>query len=367
MKFMKKILLLLAAFAFTNYTSGQEDSITHDGLIRTYRLHIPAGYDPDSLYPLVINMHGLGSNAFEQEIYTEFDNVADTGGFVVVYPNGIGGTWNISQPSGTDDVGFISALIDTVSSQHNIDSQRVYATGMSMGGFMSYRLACELSDRIAAIASVAGLQAFSPCNPVRPVPVVHFHGTADEIVPYIGVPSTIANWVGFDACPADPVVTNLPDIDTTDNSTVTIYYYGPCEESTEVILYTINNGGHTWPGATIIIGVTNQDIKASNEIWQFFRKFTLQGSTGLGHSDRKETACSFYPNPVHGMATAELPAEPACPFDFRIMDLTGKQFLELRNLSDRRFLIDCSRVPPGLYIGIFTDGKSSSYQKIIIR
>ena len=110
------------------------------------------------------NMHGLGSNAFEQEIYTDFDSVADTAGIIVAYPNGIDETWNISSITGTDDVGFISALIDTINLQYSIDLNRVFATGMSMGGFMSYRLACELSGKIAAIASVAGLQAFYPCN-----------------------------------------------------------------------------------------------------------------------------------------------------------------------------------------------------------
>ncbi len=365
---MKKILLFFTAIALFSHAFSQEDSLTHDGLIRTYNLHLPAGYDPDSLYPLVINLHGLGSNAYEEEVYTGFDNVADTGGFVVVYPNGIDGTWNISQTNGTDDVGFISALIDTVDSQYNIDLERVYATGMSMGGFMSYRLACELSDRIAAIAPVAGLQAFSPCNPGRPVPVVHFHGTADDVVPYIGVPSTIDGWVDHDACPATPVVTDLPDINTTDNSTVTTYYYGPCEESTEVILYSINNGGHTWPGATILIGVTNQDIKASNEIWKFFRKFTIHGSNGIQYNEGEEKmSCNFYPNPVHGLATAELVKDPVRPFDFMIFDMTGKLVFEQRNLSEKRFLVDCSRIRSGFYIAAFTCGNSTFYNKIIVR
>ncbi len=118
--------------------------------------------------------------------------VADTAGIVVVYPNGIDETWNVSSTTGTDDVGFISALIDTVDYQYSIDLNRVFATGMSMGGFMSYRLACELSERIAAIASVTGLQAFYPCNPNRPVPILQFHGTADPVVPYAGVPATIS-------------------------------------------------------------------------------------------------------------------------------------------------------------------------------
>lgn len=365
---MKKTLLTIAALITFLFSFSQEFTLIHDGLTRTYRLHTPTGYNADSLYPFVINMHGLGSNAFEQEIYTAFNNVADSAGIVVAYPNGFNETWNVSSATGTDDVGFISALIDTIDFQYSIDLDRVYATGMSMGGFMSYRLACELADRIAAIASVSGLQAFYPCNPDRPVPVMQFHGTADPIVPYSGVPATISHWVNHNLCPLTPITTDLPDIDTNDNSTVTVSYYGLCEESTEVILYTINNGGHTWPGATIIIGVTNQDIKASNEIWIFFKKYTLQGSTGI-ESDQSEPGltCIFYPNPVNDLATVELVHAPTDHFDFRIFDITGKLLLERNNLSDERFLIDCSQVPAGFYIAVLSSGTKQYHQKIIIR
>ena len=365
---MKKALITLLAISTVLFSSGQEFSITHDGLIRTYRLHLPVGYNPDSLYPFVLNMHGLGSNALEQEFYTAFNDVADSAGFLVAYPNGIDETWNISSVTGTDDVGFISALIDSIDYQYGIDLNRVYATGMSMGGFMSYRLACELAGRIAAIASVTGLQAFYPCNPGRPVPVLQFHGTADPVVPYSGVPSTIANWVNYNTCPSTPVNTDLPDIDTNDNSTVTVSYYGLCEESTEVILYTINNGEHTWPGASFIIGVTNQDIKASYEIWNFFSKFTLQGSTGVDNKfDEQKMSYLFYPNPVRDLATVELAGEPSDHFDFRLFDTTGKLVLEQLNLAGSRFLIDCSLIPDGFYISVLSINNKQSFQKIIIQ
>jgi polyhydroxybutyrate depolymerase len=365
---MKKTLLTIAAALTFYYSFSQEFTLIHDGLIRTYRLHIPEGYTGDSLYPLVINMHGLNSNAFEEEVYTAFNSVADTAGLFVAYPNGIDGTWNISSATGTDDVGFISALIDTVDLQYSIDLNRVYATGMSMGGFMSYRLACELSNRIAAIASVTGLQAFYPCNPDRPVPILQFHGTADPVVPYAGVPATISHWVNHNLCPLDPITTDLPDIDTNDNSTVTVFYYGLCEESTEVILYTINNGEHTWPGATIIIGVTNQDIKASNEIWNFFKKYNLQGSTGISsQSSQLQPVCRIFPNPLYNLATVELINIPSDQFDFRIFDMAGHQVLEQNRILNSRFLIDCSHINAGFYIAVISSGKIQSYQKLIIR
>ncbi len=365
---MNKILLTLFAAITISVSFSQEFTLTHDSLVRSYRLHIPVDYNADSLYPLVVNMHGLGSNAWEQEVYTGFNNVADSAGFLVAYPNGLGETWNISSSSGTDDVGFISALIDTIDLAYNIDLERVYATGMSMGGFMSYRLACELSDRIAAIASVTGLQAFYPCNPGRPVPVMQFHGTADPIVPYTGVPTTINNWVNYNVCPETPVITDLPDIDTTDNSTVTKSYYGPCEESTEVILYTINGGEHTWPGAIIYIGVTNQDIKASYEIWDFFSRFTLQGSTGTKDNPGNELqSWNIYPNPVADFAVVELSVMPSESFDFRIYDMTGKTVLEINNPGSQRFLIDCSLIPAGFYLSEVAAGNSRTFQKIIIK
>jgi polyhydroxybutyrate depolymerase len=364
---MKKTIISLSAILIAILSYSQEYSMIHDGLTRTYRLHTPAGYDGDSLYPLVINMHGLGSNATEEELYTGFNYVADSEGFFVTYPNAIDGTWNITSTTGTDDVGFISALIDTIDLQYNIDLDRVFATGLSMGGFMSYRLACELSERIAAIGPVAGLQASYPCNPGRPVPVVHFHGTADEIVPYAGVPTTISNWVSHNACPETPVVTDLPDIDTNDNSTVTVSYYGPCEDSTEVTLYTINNGEHTWPGAAIIIGVTNKYIQASVEIWNFFKKYNIHGSTGIKiNNDDQEISYQFYPNPVKDLAIVELAAASDELFDFRMFDLTGKLMQEQKNLRGSRFLIDCSQIPAGIYITELTRLRSLSYQKIIV-
>jgi polyhydroxybutyrate depolymerase len=364
---MKNFILsfLLSGIIFLSFS--QEFTLVHDGLTRSYRLHLPVTYNPDSLYPLVINMHGLGSNAWEQELYTEFNNVSDTGGFIVAYPNGINETWNISSESGTDDVGFISALIDTLDYLYNVDFERVYATGMSMGGFMSYRLACQLSDRIAAIASVTGLQAYYPCNPGRDVPVAQFHGTADPVVPYIGVSTTISNWVNYNDCPDTAFIYDLPDINPNDNSTVTVSYYGLCNDSTEVILYTINGGEHTWPGAPIIIGITNQDIHASNEIWRFFQKFTLLGSTGLEDGRLAEVLdYHFYPNPVKDFATVEISGTTMEKFKFRLYNINGQICLDVDQMQGSRFLIDCRGFPTGFYFAECASSSGTSFQKIII-
>ncbi|MFO7613285.1 MAG: PHB depolymerase family esterase [Bacteroidales bacterium] len=348
---MKKWVLFISVFTWCTLLFSQEYSIIHNGLTRTYRLYLPDGYNPSESYPLVINMHGMGSNALEQEIYTEFNQVSDTGEFIVVYPNGVNKLWNVSSTSGVDDVGFISALIDTLDVLYSIDLQRVYATGMSMGGFMSYRLACELSDRIAAIASVTGLQAFFPCTPSRPVPVLQMHGTADGVVPYAGVAPTIANWVGYNACSTDPLVYDLPDIDTTDNSTVTVSQYFPCDDSSEVLLYTINGGGHTWPGSNIIIGITNQDIKASNEIWGFFRKYTLEGTSSLAERYAEDAIkLSIYPNPAGDYAAIEAGGIYTGQAVMNVYDITGRMLRHEQILIPGRYLFERKDLPGGLYV-----------------
>jgi polyhydroxybutyrate depolymerase len=272
---MKRILSFFPLLFIFHLAHSQDYSIMHDGLQRTYRLHLPIDYNADNTYPLLFSLHGATSNGFQQEMLSGFNHIADQEHFIMVYPNGIGATWSISTTSEIDDVGFISALLDTLDSQYNINLNMVYASGMSMGGFMCYRLACELSDRISAIASVAGLHTFFPCNPPKPVPILQIHGTEDPVVPYTGVPATISQWTGHDGCPQDPVIADFPDINHEDNSTVRSYYYGPCNDSTEVILYSVIYGEHSWPGSNFILGVTNQDIDARN--LELFQKIQSPG------------------------------------------------------------------------------------------
>ena len=364
---MKHSIILLLIFLQSIVIFSQDLSMTYDGLERTYRLHVPLGYNPDNNYPLVINMHGLTSNAFQQELLSGFNNIADQEGIMVVYPNGIDAAWNVFSSGGVDDVGFISALIDTLKAGYSIDLNRVYATGMSMGGFMSYRLACELGNRIAAIAPVAGLLAFSPCNPQKPVPVLHIHGTVDPTVPYAGVPATISFWLENNHCPQDPILFDFPDINSTDSSTVTSYYYGPCDNSTEVILYSVINGEHSWPGSNFILGVTNRDINASAEIWNFFKKFDLQGSTGiLNPEDITENLLLIYPNPARNYMTIELPESFQGDYNFLIYDMAGKLVRKVMKIRFNRFGIDCHDLMPGFYFAEIQFKSSKLIRKVII-
>ncbi len=373
---MKQTILAAILFCFFQsqlFSQTITGSFIHDGLTRNYRVYLPPSFNASVRAPLVINMHGLGSTAAQQEFYSRFNLVADTAGCVVVYPDAISNEWNISG-AGVDDVGFISKLIDTMLAKYHIDDSRVYSTGMSMGGFMSYRLACDLSCRIVAIASVTGLSAANPCQPDRPVPILQFHGTQDPTVPYGGVSPTIQSWVQRNNCPGTPVVTNLPDINTTDNSTVTLSDYGPCDDNTEVILYTVNNGGHTWPGATVNIGVTNQDIDASQLIWDFFNQY--QFTNAQLHS----YGCDSLFEPLTLFVKENLPLnhqitpQPAREFirlfineshstlTFRLFDGAGKLVKTTEINNEQETVISLKGLNTGFYFYQLSDeaGKMSS-------
>lgn len=336
-------------------------SFVYKGNPRDYIVHLPPS--PGSNLPLVFNLHGYGQTATAHQFYTQFDAVADTSAFIVVYPNAVGGVWDTVYPnSPIDDAGFISALIDTLADNYSIDITRVYSTGLSMGGYMTYRLACELNDRIAAVASVAGPMPNSMllyCDPVPTTPVMHIHGTADATVSYQGdlfyasVDSLIQYWVQKNNCLASPDSFQFPDINTADSCTVTKYHYGFCDDSTEVLLYKILNGGHTWPGTFPFpsLGNTNQDIKAGVEIWNFFQKHQLDTATvGINKysiPENRDNQLKVYPNPNNGIFTIEL-YKPLSPIRLKMYDILGRTLIE-KEYIDSRTDIDLSWHPKGVY------------------
>ncbi|MEO6038189.1 MAG: PHB depolymerase family esterase [Saprospiraceae bacterium] len=305
-------LLLAAALSAQTTVSG---TIQSGGLTREYLLYVPAVYNPAIAVPLVINLHGYTSNNLAQELYGDFRPIADTANFLIVHPNGtVDGQgnrfWNtFGGPSTVDDVGFIANLIDSLRAVYNLDPNRIYATGMSNGGFMSYALACELNDRIAAIASVTGSMIgpnLAACHPARPVPVMEIHGTADNTVPYNGsvasgftpIPTLVAAWVNFNHCNPSPTVTQVPNINTADGCTAEHSVYTGGDLGSTVEHYKIIGGGHTWPGAIFNIGVTNQDINASWEIWRFFRQYQLDELTATQEIGNTAPVWRAFPNPA---------------------------------------------------------------------
>ncbi len=294
---MKKLIILIIisipCFVLTQQVS--EETILHDELVRSYILCLPTSYSSETAVPLVLNLHGYSSNAGQQMVYSDFYNISEEEGFILIHPEGTIDSsgfqfWNSGDISDIDDVGFISSLIDTVAAQYNINTERVYSMGMSNGGFMSYRLACELSDKIAAIASVTGSMSetqITSCTPTNPIPVMQIHGTADPTVLYDGndlwgissIEDVISYWVNFNECDIEAIFNSIPDLIPMDLCTAEHYVYPNGNNGSSVELYKIINGGHTWPGAgfPLVGNNTNQDINASEKIWEFFNKYDING------------------------------------------------------------------------------------------
>lgn len=317
---MKKTLLTLILISSLFYIRAQTtvvDSIFVGGQYRSYRLYVPAIYTGASARPLILNLHGYTSNALQQQQYSNFMSIADTANFLMVFPNGTYSSgqrfWNAGISSSlVNDIAFLSALIDSLDLTYNINLNRVYSTGMSNGGFMSHTLACELSNRITAIASVTGsifnTQYGGNCHPNRPVPVMQIHGTNDPTVPYAGsstmmpIDTIVKYWVTKNNCNPTPTFSNVPNTSTTDGCTAEHYKYLNGTSGSSVELYKIIGGTHTWPGFPSGGSGTNMDINASKEIWRFFSQYTLSTLTGVNESEQLKNILKLYPNP----ATSEL-------------------------------------------------------------
>ena len=294
----------MTANAPERFTPGDhEQTLTVDKRERSYLLHVPPQYEDGTPMPLVIAFHGGGSNGQQMVEFSGLSDKADEAGFLVVYPEGTGrlegfSTFNggnccgYAQRQNIDDVKFSAAVLDDVEARTSVDVKRVYATGISNGGLMSYRLADELSDRIAAIAPVAGPMGKETCNPNRAVSVIHFHGTNDKFCKYeggagqksrtgtkfISVKHSIDTWVKTNGCAAEGTEEELPAGED-DDMQVTKTSYGPGEDDAEVVLYTIHGGGHTWPGMIPkfrFLGPSTLDISANDLMWEFFQKHPLK-------------------------------------------------------------------------------------------
>ena len=288
--------------------------LEYNGLERKYLVHVPSSYNKENPIPLVLSFHGGGGSPEGHRSMTEMDDSSDKNNFIVIYPRGMrpdknnnkvfGRFWNVGiGPGGEltsgikdiDDVGFVNALLDDVESKFSIDTQKIYSTGFSNGGMLSHLLACKLSNRIAAIASVSGPFWTFPeqCEPNRAIPVIYFHGTADICAPYNGGPSncelgiagnkrifisteeTIDIWKEKNDC--------LLNIETIyQKGEVICKSYNQCPRDAEVILCTIEDGGHTWPSGKpnnplgFEIGKVTLDINANEAIWDFFEKHPMK-------------------------------------------------------------------------------------------
>jgi polyhydroxybutyrate depolymerase len=272
----------------TGATGDLTLTLTSGGYARDSLLHVPATYDPTKGTMLVVNYHGFSSNAAEQVALTGMNPVADTSNFIVAYPDGLGSGWNAGncctelQPPNVDDVQFTKDLLALIESEYCIDPARIYATGMSNGGFMSHYVGCTMADTFAAVAPVAGVLGVpdASCTPSRPIPIEDFHGTGDDVVPYNGgspaqllpdidfrsVPSTIAFWRSTDDCLAAPVTTYQ-------HGTATCVEYSGCGGVAQVELCTLAGEGHEWPGGLPVpaLGASTDDVIATTRMVAFFQ------------------------------------------------------------------------------------------------
>jgi polyhydroxybutyrate depolymerase len=241
---------------------------------REYIIYVPENFTGTSSLPLLLSFHGLSSNMNFNYDYTNFDELAERENFIVVHPNGIDNRWTVSATN-NPDIDFIEALLDQLENDYNIASNRIYSTGMSNGGNFSFTLACGLNDRIAAIASVTGLMlqmAIGDCIPSRPLAVLHIHGTEDLIANYAFVQGGLDFWTDHNNTNDFPIISDIPNIDSGDGSTVKRFEYLNGNSNVEVQHLKITGGGHEWPGFS-----GNMDINASDEVWNFVKNFDLSG------------------------------------------------------------------------------------------
>ena len=277
---------------------GKVRTLVVGGLNRTYVVHVPKGHNLKTPLPVVLALHGATMNGPMMASFSGLNRKADEAGFIAVYPNGTGKHssffWNgggAAMNDKVDDVAFIDALLDDLGRAYPVDARRVYATGMSNGAIMAYRLAAELSGRIAAIAPVSGTVATEIGQPKRPVSVLHFHGTSDEFIPFTGgrgaksifgtnyrpVEDSIRAWVTANGCDETATIDVLSE--GGDGLRVTRRTHGSGRDGSEVVLVVIEGGGHTWPGkrsTAAVLGRSTLNVSANDLMWEFFQKHQLK-------------------------------------------------------------------------------------------
>ncbi len=393
---MKKLLLALSLFcsviAVAQTGIEIDDSINSGGVIRKYKLYVPLMYNPATAVPLIMNFHGLGATSALQEGYGDFRQIADTANFIIVHPQGLvlpfvnlNGWNNFFTPAqSVPDINFTSELLDTLKAHYNINMNRVYSTGFSNGGFMSYILACRLSERFAAIASVSGSITHSQlnvCNTLHPMPLMEIHGTSDSIVQYDGTGGMIAatmvdtlinHWVVFNNCNTTPTIDSLPNINTTDSTTVVHYVYSGGDAPVE--FYKILNGGHTWPGSTTTlgtvsqVGVTNQDFKANKEIWRFFNQ--QQSFVGINEQAVNKMDFNIYPNPSGGVFTVSISNTNSENLSISVIDILGEEIFQMadkNNSTEYSKQISPGNLAPGIYTVKLMIGNDIKTQKLVVQ
>ena len=394
---MRNILLLSVVTTILSFNLQAQtnivDSIVHQSYQRKFTVHTPTGFTNTTPVSAVFMLHGNGGTMQNSQNFTNLNSVSNTNGFLAVYPEGYGivSSWGFSWAdsrgtsadiAGIDDLGFIDKLLDTLLANYNIDINKIYICGFSNGGYMTQRFACEKNQRFAAMASLGSIMdtsLFANCNPQRPIPMMFVIGTNDPFVPFNGGVANGSGGLVNEIISADTLVNfwkinnnclvsnpsiNLPDIDLTDNSTVTLFNFTNCSCNSDVKFYRINGGGHTWPGVEIplyelIAGETNEDIQASVELWNFFNAHTLCNTTvGVEEKFTPQTI-KIYPNPANSELNLNIASTDKV--EISISNMLG-EVLIIANNQNR---IDISNLTTGIYIITITRGQFKQTQKFI--
>lgn len=288
--------------AGTGEDTTAKKSIEVAGRTRTYLLQLPSNYTAAQRWPLVLVLNHHLLNASDAARITRFDDFAYRNGIIAVFPNSDGTSWDWQESS---HIAFFNALLDSLEANNSVDPLRIYATGISNGGVMMFKLGCDLANRIAALSPVAALMPASlaeNCHPARPISLLEFNGTSDLPMPYEGgikllganfgtrllsAQASARWWAKVNGCAQNPNQDILPRKSEDGMDTRREIYTG-CREGTEVTLYSIVGGGHTWPGSSTnlpritLSGRTSFDLDANSIIWQFFHAHPLPAAQGLG-------------------------------------------------------------------------------------
>ncbi len=376
------LILLLPAFAYR--ISPQTRVMPFDGIQRTYILNVPSSYDGVKAVPLLLALHGYSSTAERSRNGWDLDALSEIKGFIVAYPNALayptypmwnaGGLYDLWSDH-TDDVGFIAALLDTLLRNYRIDAAKIYVTGHSNGSFMTYRIAAELSNTVAAVAPVAGQMVLQDCNPERPVPVIHFHALNDNSVLYNGVHIS-----GMTVPPVEDVIALWAEKNGCSQRADTVYnqngvlgrQWSSPDHSGDVALYTTSTGGHTW------LKEANSGLAMNQVMWTFFEAHPMKQSGVQDAWSGKPSDAILsgnYPNPFNPYTTIPYRLFRAGRVRIAVHDAAGRN---IRTLVDAlheagRYRVTWNGtdrsgrpVPTGMYVCRMTTGASAGVLKMLL-
>ena len=389
--FFCSVLLSSVSCQTKSVYSSVYDSLTFKGLVRTYLLHVPPGYVNTKPTSLIIALHGGFGSALNIENQSKLSIKSDEANFIVVYPEGIKvfgvRTWNAGGCCGPaesfniDDVGFIDALIKKLSLEYNIDQKRIYATGISNGGMMSYRLASDLANKIAAVAPVAATMVIkTKLNPSRPVPIIHFHSFNDINVPYKGgvgsgvsghynppLDSVFNVWMNVNGCVKRDTVKN--------DQNYLLVKWSNCNKNSEIHFYMTRDGGHSWPGGVKYLpgDEPSRVINADDLMWEFFQAHPMpDGASDVAEQNIPNEFQLYqnYPNPFNPETIIQYSIPKSQFATLKVYDILGREVSTLVNSEQiaghYKVTFSGKSLVSGVYIYRLTANDFSSSKKLIL-